>query len=69
MKVALIGSRGYENVRKVKDTLFQLKQKFGDKTSPSAKRKPKKALITTKEESLNFIKEKKAFNLVDKTII
>jgi len=30
MKVAIIGSRGYENVRKIKDTLFQLKQKFGD---------------------------------------
>ena len=31
MKVALIGSREYENVRKIKDTLFELKQKFGDK--------------------------------------
>jgi len=31
MKVALVGSREYENIRKVKDTLFQLKQKFGDK--------------------------------------
>ena len=31
MKVAIIGSRGYENTRKIKDTLFQLKQKFGDK--------------------------------------
>ena len=31
MKVAIIGSRRYENTRKVKDTLFQLKQKFGDK--------------------------------------
>tara|TARA_R110002050_G_scaffold239569_1_gene375713 strand:+ start:306 stop:707 length:402 start_codon:yes stop_codon:yes gene_type:complete len=31
MKVALIGSREYENIRKIKDTLFQLKQKFGDK--------------------------------------
>jgi predicted Rossmann fold nucleotide-binding protein DprA/Smf involved in DNA uptake len=30
MKVAIIGSRMYENTRKVKDTLFQLKQKFGD---------------------------------------
>jgi len=30
MKVALVGSRHYENTRKVKDTLFQLKQKFGD---------------------------------------
>tara|TARA_R100001594_G_scaffold139198_1_gene183388 strand:+ start:5698 stop:6099 length:402 start_codon:yes stop_codon:yes gene_type:complete len=29
MKVALIGSRNYENTRKIKDTLFQLKQKFG----------------------------------------
>jgi len=31
MKVAIIGSRDYQNVRKIKDTLFQLKQKFGDK--------------------------------------
>ena len=30
MKVAIVGSREYENVRKMKDTLFQLKQKFGD---------------------------------------
>ena len=30
MKVAIIGSREYENTRKVKDTLFQLKQKFND---------------------------------------
>ena len=29
MKVAIIGSRHYENVRKIKDALFQLKQKFG----------------------------------------
>ena len=31
MKVAMIGSREYENIRKIKDTLYQLKQKFGDK--------------------------------------
>ena len=30
MKVAIIGSRQYENTRKIKDALFQLKQKFGD---------------------------------------
>jgi predicted Rossmann fold nucleotide-binding protein DprA/Smf involved in DNA uptake len=30
MKVAIIGSRNYENTRKIKDVLFQLKQKFGD---------------------------------------
>ena len=29
MKVAIIGSRMYENTRKIKDALFQLKQKFG----------------------------------------
>jgi predicted Rossmann-fold nucleotide-binding protein len=29
MKVALIGSRDYANVRRIKDTLFQLKQRFG----------------------------------------
>ena len=31
MKVAIMGSRMYENTRKMKDTLFQLKRKFGDK--------------------------------------
>ena len=31
MKVAIVGSRDYQNIRKIKDTLFQLKQKFGDK--------------------------------------
>ena len=30
MKVAIIGSRNYENTRKIKDALFQLKQKFRD---------------------------------------
>ena len=30
MKVAIIGSRMYENTRKIKDALFQLKQKFGE---------------------------------------
>jgi len=30
MKVAIIGSRYYENTRKIKDALFQLKQKFKD---------------------------------------
>jgi len=30
MKVAIIGSRMYENTRKIKDTLFQLKEKFND---------------------------------------
>ena len=29
MKVAITGSRYYENIRKLKDALFQLKQKFG----------------------------------------
>ena len=31
MKVAIIGSRYYENTRKIKEALFQLIQKFGDK--------------------------------------
>jgi predicted Rossmann fold nucleotide-binding protein DprA/Smf involved in DNA uptake len=30
MKVAIVGSRDYQNIRKIKDTLFQLKQKFRD---------------------------------------
>ena len=30
MEVAVIGSRQYENVRKIKDTLTNLRQKFGD---------------------------------------
>jgi predicted Rossmann-fold nucleotide-binding protein len=31
MKVAMIGSREYENSRKMKDTLSELKRKFNDK--------------------------------------
>ena len=31
MKVAIIGSREYENSRKIKDTLTELKRRFGDK--------------------------------------
>jgi hypothetical protein len=31
MKVAIIGSREYENARKIKDTLTELKKRFGDK--------------------------------------
>ena len=31
MKVAIIGSREYENARKIKDTLTELKRRFGDK--------------------------------------
>jgi hypothetical protein len=30
MKVAIIGSREYTNKRKIKDFVFQLKEKFGD---------------------------------------
>ena len=30
MKVAIIGSREYENSRKIKDTLTELKKKFGE---------------------------------------
>ena len=30
MKVAIIGSREYENTRKIKNTLTELKQKFGN---------------------------------------
>ena len=30
MKVAIIGSRQYENTRKIKETLFELKKKFSD---------------------------------------
>jgi predicted Rossmann fold nucleotide-binding protein DprA/Smf involved in DNA uptake len=31
IKIAIIGSRIYENKRKIKDTIFKLKQMFGDK--------------------------------------
>jgi len=30
MKIGIIGSREYQNFRKVKDTIFALKNKFGD---------------------------------------
>ena len=32
MKIAIIGSRRYENKKKIKDFVFKLKQKYGDKT-------------------------------------
>ena len=32
MKVALIGSRRYENKKKIKDFIFKLKQQYGEKT-------------------------------------
>ena len=32
MKVALIGSRRYENKKKIKDFVFKLKQQYGDNT-------------------------------------
>ena len=32
MKVAIVGSRRYENKKKIKDFVFKLKQKYGDKT-------------------------------------
>ena len=32
MKVAIVGSRRYENKKKIKDFIFKLKQKYGDDT-------------------------------------
>ena len=32
MKVAIIGSRRYENKKKIKDFVFKLKNEYGDKT-------------------------------------
>ena len=32
MRVAIIGSRRYENKKKIKDFVFKLKQQYGDKT-------------------------------------
>ena len=32
MKIALIGSRRYENKKKIKDFVFKLKQQYGDNT-------------------------------------
>ena len=32
MKVAIVGSRRYENKRKIKEFIFKLKQKYGDDT-------------------------------------
>ena len=32
MKVAIIGSRRYENKKKIKDFVFKLKQQYGEKT-------------------------------------
>tara|TARA_Y100000004_G_scaffold152732_1_gene176008 strand:+ start:1374 stop:1775 length:402 start_codon:yes stop_codon:yes gene_type:complete len=33
MKIAIVGSRRYENKRKIKDFIFKLKQKYGEKTT------------------------------------
>ena len=41
MKVAIIGSRMYENTRKIKEALFQLKQKFGEDLIIKKLEKPK----------------------------
>ena len=30
MKIAIVGSRGYTNTKKIKDFVFKLKEKFGD---------------------------------------
>ena len=32
MKVAIVGSRRYENKKKIKDIIFKLKQEYGDNT-------------------------------------
>ena len=32
MKVAIVGSRRYENKKKIKDFIFKLKQEYGEKT-------------------------------------
>ena len=32
MRVALIGSRRYENKKKIKDFVFKLKQQYGENT-------------------------------------
>ena len=32
MKVAIVGSRRYENKKKIKDFIFKLKQQYGEKT-------------------------------------
>ena len=30
IKIAIVGSRGYTNTKKIKDFIFKLKEKFGD---------------------------------------
>ena len=32
MKVAIVGSRRYENKKKIKDFIFKLKQEYGENT-------------------------------------
>ena len=32
MKVAIVGSRRYENKKKIKDFIFKLKNEYGEKT-------------------------------------
>ena len=33
MKVAIVGSRRYENKKKIKDFVFKLKNEYGNKTT------------------------------------
>ena len=38
-KVGIVGSRKYTNKRKIKDFVFNLKEKFGDKNAKRLSRK------------------------------
>ena len=54
MKIGMVGSREYQNFRKIKDTIFSLKQKFGDGVEIISGGQPKGADGYAKKFALEF---------------
>ena len=51
MKIAIVGSRRYENKKKIKDFVFKLKQQYGDVVRLHDKLKNISQACTCKEDS------------------
>ncbi len=54
LKVAFVGSRKYDNRRKIKDMVFKLKQKYGDEVEIVSGGQPKGADGFAKKAALEF---------------
>jgi len=61
-KIGIIGSREYENKRKIKETIFQLKSKFGDEVEIVSGGCPYGADKYAKKYALDFQIRYKEFN-------